>query len=74
MSTKFTMIKQDGSSAIEEIIHSTNNKTTMVIFKSGGTYVYKGIPEKTIGTWSSAKSVGKFFQKKIKGEYTSTKI
>jgi hypothetical protein len=74
MSTKITFYKDTDSMAIEEILHFSKEKTTVVSFKKGARYIYKNIPEKTVMDWTKSKSLGKFYQSKIKDKYKASKM
>jgi hypothetical protein len=46
----------------------------VIKFKSGGTYIYKGVPEKMYKKFLKAKSKGKFFFKNVKGKFEFEKL
>jgi len=69
--TGFREVDLEGlSSAISMVRYNKKNKVLEIRFKQRGTYQYSGVPERTIEQFLSAKSKGKFFNKRIRNKYT----
>ncbi|OGX14377.1 MAG: hypothetical protein A2351_01965 [Omnitrophica bacterium RIFOXYB12_FULL_50_7] len=45
-----------------------------VVFRAGGVYRYQGVPESVYHELMAASSIGTFFQKNIKTQYSFTKV
>ena len=56
------------SSNISSVGYDADEKKLRVKFKSGRTYEYDGIEESTHEDFISAKSIGGFFHKNIRGK------
>lgn len=54
------------SSAIERIEWDDESEELTVTFKSGGDYVFEGVPEATFAAFCSAPSAGAFYHSQIK--------
>ncbi|HOW88190.1 MAG TPA: KTSC domain-containing protein [Candidatus Omnitrophota bacterium] len=50
------------------------SSTLEVVFRAGGVYRYREVPESVYHGLMTAPSHGAFFQKHIKAQYTFTKI
>ena len=55
------------SSMINEVSYDNGNLT--VLFKTGGEYVYSGVPENIYNSFISAPSKGRYFLSNIKNRY-----
>ena len=58
------------SSNISEVQYDTDEEQLHVIFSSGITYIYESVPETEYQLLINAKSVGSYFNKSIKSNYT----
>jgi len=58
------------SSAISMVRYNKKGKVLEITFKKRGTYQYSGVPERLVEQFLSARSKGKFFNRKIKDRYT----
>ena len=64
-----------GSTAFSEIGYDSKNSALIVRFKSSGkAYVYIDFPVSEWKAFTNAKSLGSYYNKNIKGKYTSYKI
>ena len=59
------------SSSIKSVGHSGNSLE--VEFNSGDVYVYKGVPKSVASELMKASSVGAFFAKAVRNNYTASK-
>ena len=59
------------SSSIKSVGHSGNNLE--VEFNSGDVYLYKGVPKSVADQLVKSDSVGAFFAKAVRNNYTGTK-
>ena len=57
------------SSNIAEVGYEPEFKELFVKFKSGKTYVYRGVPRDLFLDFKNAKSLGKFLNAKLKDRY-----
>lgn len=57
------------SSAIEMVGYEPAEMTLIVVFKSGATYRYIGVPERLYHRLMAAESKGRFVNKHIKPNY-----
>lgn len=55
------------SSMINEVSYDNGNLT--ILFKTGGEYVYSGVPENIYNSFISAPSKGRYFLSNIKNRY-----
>jgi len=62
------------SSHIAQAGHDPVAKNLVLAFHNGDVYHYAGVPDGTYVSMLAAKSVGRFFNAKIKGCYPSTKL
>jgi hypothetical protein len=62
------------SSNIEEAFYSWKSHLLMVVFKSGGAYVYKDVSPSTWQDFRDAPSRGSYFATYIRNEYDFTKL
>lgn len=69
MKMDFTEVK---SSNIKGVSRTGND--LLVKFNSGAIYEYKDVPEEVFDALLSAESVGKYFNKEIKGKFTFRKL
>lgn len=68
-SVKFTPIS--GSSLVESYAREAGDLA--VRFKSGATYIYKGVDNTTFSQFVEAPSKGKYFSANIKNKFTAEK-
>jgi len=66
--------KRVKSSNVKAVGYDSAMKVLHVDFKSGNSYRYKDVPEKIHKKFISASSKGKFFSKKIRGQYDYDKV
>lgn len=64
----------DDSSQIDEVCYDQSALKLRVSFKSGGSYIYHGVPSSVYGELVAAYSVGKFFAKYVKDQYETERI
>lgn len=57
------------SSTIKEVSYNDETHELHVAFKSGGKYVYIGVPMDLYQKFSEAESFGKFFHRYIKNSF-----
>ena len=57
------------SSNIEEVKYDTDSHELHVVFKSGATYIYKDVSDIEFLNFTTAKSVGAYFNASIKNNY-----
>ena len=62
------------SSNIKAVGYDELKMILRVQFYSGGTYEYKDVPRKIWMDFITSKSLGKYFYKKIRDKYKTTKI
>ena len=62
------------SSCFSKIGYSEAHETLVLVFRSGGTYLYTGVPVSVWNTFCAADSLGRYFNTKIKGVYPSEKV
>jgi KTSC domain len=62
------------SSHIAQAGHDPVGKNLVLAFHNGDVYHYGGVPEGTYVSMLAAKSVGRFFNARIKGRYPATKL
>lgn len=48
--------------------------TLLILFNSGITYSYDGVPADVFEAMAKAESVGKFFHQAVRGKYHYTKV
>lgn len=60
------------SKLIEHLIFSCDDENLHVRFRSGETYTYHGVSKQKFAKMCRAKSVGVYFNERIKGHYTCT--
>lgn len=69
------MEKTDRSSCFSEIGYDASEGLLVVTFRSSGvSYLYYGVPEDVWDAFSSADSIGGYYNEKIKSEYTCEKL
>ena len=61
------------SSNIEKVGYDDDTETLGVIFGSGTTYHYGGVPKEIYENFISAPSAGQFFHREIMNQYTGEK-
>jgi hypothetical protein len=61
------------SSLITAIGYNEDQKELTVEFKKGGTYTYKSVPYAIYTAMQEAVSVGSFFLRNVKGQYSYSK-
>jgi hypothetical protein len=64
----------DDSSQIDEVCYDQSAMKLRVSFKSGGSYIYHGVPSELYGDLVAAYSVGKFFAKYVRDQYETERI
>ena len=57
------------SSMLSSISYSEVNKELIVVFNSGGMYIYMNVPLEIYEEMEKADSVGRYFLANIKGQY-----
>lgn len=62
------------SSLIAAIGYSDEKKELHVEFKKGGLYAYQGVPHAVFTAMMEAVSVGNFFLRNVKGQYSYVKV
>ena len=62
------------SSCFSKIGYSEAHETLVLVFRSGGTYLYTGVPASVWQSFRAADSLGRYFNTKIKGVYPSEKV
>lgn len=67
-------LKAVTSSQIEAIGYDAPTNTLAIKFKTGGLYHYADYPQKHWDQFSAAESVGSFFHKNIRGQFTHTRL
>lgn len=58
------------STAIQAATYDASNSTLTINFASGGQYVYGNVPKSVFLSMQSAVSVGSFFNKHIRNNYS----
>jgi hypothetical protein len=61
------------SSLISAIGYDEAQKELTIKFKKGGAYSYKSVPHAVYTAMQEAKSVGSFFLRNVKGQYSYSK-
>jgi len=69
VSQNFIEVDLKHSSLVKEIFYDTNNSYLLVRLKKTF-YHYCGISQQQVSNWSKADSVGRFYLKYIKGNYS----
>ena len=59
------------STNIHEIIYQPASRTLEIYFHSGHAYCYAGVPSRIFQEFLEAPSAGRFYNRRIKGQYTS---
>ena len=62
------------SSCFSKIGYSEAHETLVLVFRSGGTYLYTGVPVSVWNAFCASDSLGRYFNTKIKGVYPSEKV
>jgi hypothetical protein len=62
------------SSFIEHIVWQRSSKSLIITFASGSIWLYKGVPKKVYTSFCAAKSLGAYFNKKIRNSYEGVPI
>ena len=62
------------SSCFSKIGYSEAHETLVLVFRSGGTYLYTGVPDAVWQSFRAADSLGRYFNTKIKGNFPSEKV
>jgi hypothetical protein len=62
------------SSNISAIDYDQETLTLTVVFRSGATYSYQGVPEDTYEAFRTASSPGRYFQTAIRDAYTGVRV
>ncbi len=62
-------ITVEDSSLVEKVFYDPNTLTLDAVFKKGTRYRYKRVPPKVFSQFVLAKSMGKFFNAKIRNHY-----
>jgi hypothetical protein len=64
----------EGSSNIVGVKYDGEKKSLMVVFTSGGHYMYSEVPEEVYEGFMQAESRGKYFHKNIRNIYPALKV
>jgi len=62
------------SSNIKCVGYDESSQTLGIIFKDGGSYEYRNVPESVFNDLRLASSVGKYFSQYIKDRYRCRKV
>lgn len=62
------------SSNIDSFGYDRDNRLLAVQFKGTGLYLYHGVPAELASEMEAAKSIGSYFNQRIKSNYSFTKI
>ena len=62
------------SSNISAIGYDPKTKLLEVVFHSGRTYQYEGVPASVVDDLENASSIGKYFNENIKGVYHYSEV
>jgi len=67
---KIVTLKSVNSSLLSEVGYDADlEKLTVIFKKSGGKYVYSGVPQETYNLMMAAESLGGYFLKNIKPKF-----
>ena len=69
-----SMTATPNSSCFSKIGYSDAHETLVLVFRSGGTYLYSGVPASVWQSFRTADSLGRYFNTKNKGVYPSEKV
>ncbi len=67
-------IKIEDSALVEKVFYCPDTKTLDAVFKAGTRYRYSKVPPVVFARFVLAKSMGKFFNTDIKGQYDCKKV
>jgi hypothetical protein len=67
-------VEQVNSSNISAVDYDSETTTLTVVFRSGTTYSYAGVPQDTYEALRNASSPGRYFQTAIKDSYSGVRI
>ena len=67
-------VKVEDSSQIDEVCYDITALKLRVSFNTGASYVYHKVPASVFGELVSALSIGKFFAKYVRDQYTTERI
>lgn len=67
-------VRVDDSSQIEEVAYDIEALKLRISFKTGASYIYQRVPASVFGELVSAHSIGKFFAKYVRNEYSTERI
>jgi hypothetical protein len=62
------------SSTIREVKYDLTKEELIITFKNNAQYLYEGVSPETFKELISADSVGKYFDKEIKGKYNFKRL
>jgi hypothetical protein len=62
------------SSTIREVKYDLAKEELIITFKNNAQYLYEGVPPEVFKGLISADSVGKYFDKEIKGKYNFKRL
>ena len=62
------------SSQLSYIGYDEVNSTLYVTFKNNTTYKYENVPEKVFNEFKDSSSIGSYFSKNIRNNYTCSKV
>ena len=69
-----SLTETPNSSCFSKIGYSDAHETLVLVFRSGGTYLYSGVPASVWQSFRTADSLGRYFNTKIKGNFPSEKV
>ena len=62
------------SEMVSEVSYDPDTQEMTVAFKSGGEYIYDGVPEEVATQLANAASVGRMLNSDIKGRYPYRRV
>jgi len=69
-----SLTETPNSSCFSKIGYSDAHETLVLVFRGGGTYLFSGVPASVWQSFRAADSLGRYFNTKIKGVYSSEKV